>query len=309
MSEAATIKQVEEAIAAVPGWDKTKVTKRPLVGGLLNSNWLVHHAGTDYFLKVFGIGSDSFVDRKLSNEAASRAHAIGITPRVEFFSLEKGAEVIEFLQGYRASTNADFARKDFLSSVIGLYRQLNACERLSVTKDVFAMTDEHIQQGDALGAIRPADFEWLSCQYQRAKAAFVASGLDLVPCHNDPMPGNFMVKMSDQNQIVDMKIIDFEFASNNERAYEIGVFLGEVFVDEETTLELIEQYYGTVRQELVARVWVARAVADMKWGSWAVQQRQMSNWDFDYQKYGIWKYARARKLFDDPRWNDWLRYI
>ncbi|MDF0584924.1 choline kinase family protein [Bradyrhizobium yuanmingense] len=309
MSATATNGQVEEAIAAVPGWDKTEVTKRPLVGGLLNSNWLVRHADTDYFLKVFGVGSDSFVDRKLSNEAASRAHAIGITPRVEFFSLEKGVEVIEFLQGYRASTNADFARKDFLSSVIDLYRQFNACKRLSVTKDVFAMTDEHIEQGDALRAVRPADFGWLSYQYQRAKTAFVASGLDLVPCHNDPMPGNFMVKMSESNQIVDMKIIDFEFASNNERAYEIGVFLGEVFVDEETTLELIEQYYGTVRQELVARVWVARAVADMKWGSWAVQQRQMSSWDFDYQKYGIWKYARARKLFNDPRWNDWLRQI
>lgn len=309
MSVAATIKQVDDAIAAVPGWDAAGVTKHPLVGGLLNSNWLVNHAGTDYFLKVFGVGSENFVNRKLSNEAASMAHAIGIAPRVEFFSLEKGAEVIEFLHGYRASTNADFARKDFLSSVIGLYRQFNACDRLPVTKDVFAMTDEHIEQGDVLGAIRPADFEWLCQQYQRAKAAFAASGVDLAPCHNDPMPGNFMVRMSADDRITDMKLIDFEFASNNERAYEIGVFLGEVFVDEETTLEMIEQYYGSVRQDLVARVWVARAVADMKWGSWAVQQRQMSNWDFDYQKYGIWKYARARKLFDDPRWNDWLRQI
>ncbi|MGE0282006.1 MAG: phosphotransferase [Rhizobiaceae bacterium] len=309
MSAAATTKQVDDAIAAVPGWDTAKVTKRPLVGGLLNSNWLVRHDGADYFLKVFGVGSENFVDRKLSNEAASKAHAIGIAPRVEFFSFDKGAEIIEFLQGYRASTNADFARKDFLASAIDLYRQFNACDRLPVTKDVFAMTDEHIEQGDALGAIRPSDFEWLSYQYRRAKAAFTASGLDLAPCHNDPMPGNFMVEISADDQITDMKLIDFEFASNNERAYEIGVFLGEVFVDEETTLEMIEQYYGTVRQDLIARVWVARAVADMKWGSWAVQQRQMSNWDFDYQKYGIWKYARARKLFDDPRWNNWLRQI
>lgn len=306
---AATLTQVEAAIASVPGWDPAKVRKRPLVGGLLNSNWLVNYDGTDFFLKVFGIGSDKFVDRKLSYDAATKAHAIGIAPRVEYFSVERGAEIIEFLQGYRASTNADFSRKDFLSGVIDLYRQFNACERLSVTKDVFAMTDEHIEQGAALGAIRPADFDNLARQYERAKQAFFASGLDLVPCHNDPMPGNFMVKMDAGDKISDMKLIDFEFASNNERAYEIGVFVGEVFVDEETTLELIEQYYGQVRQDVVARVWVARAVADMKWGSWAVQQRQMSDWDFDYQKYGIWKYARARKLFDDPRWSDWLRQI
>jgi thiamine kinase-like enzyme len=109
--------------------------------------------------------------------------------------------------------------------------------------------------------------------------------------------------------IRDMKLIDFEFASNNERAYEIGAFLGETFTDEATTVEMIERYYGEVRQELVSRVWVARAVSDMKWGSWAVQQRKLSSWDFDYQKYGIWKYARAKTLFNDPRWNDWLRQI
>lgn len=302
-------REVATAISAIPGWDHERVIVRPLTGGLLNSNWLLTYEGVNYFLKIFGKGSENFVDRQLSNVAAVRANALGISPRVELFDPEAGMELFEFLQGYRASTNADFSRKDFLSSVIDLYRQFNACERLSITKDVFAMTDEHIEQGDALGAIRPADFEWLSFQYQRAKAAFIASGIDLVPCHNDPMPGNFMVKMSDRNQIIDMKMIDFEFASNNERAYEIGVFLGEVFVDEETTLELIEQYYGTVRQNLVARVWVARAVADVKWGSWAVQQRKLSSWDFDYQKYGIWKYARARTLFNDPRWNDWLRQI
>ncbi|MFD6319255.1 choline/ethanolamine kinase--aminoglycoside phosphotransferase [Methylorubrum populi] len=309
MSEVATLEQVDDAIASVPGWSKAALSKRPLIGGLLNSNWLVTHAGKEYFLKVFGVGSEQFINRTVSNEAASRANDIGISPRVEFFSVEKGAEVVEFLDGYRASTTADLLRKDFLFAAVALYRKLNSCENLSLTKHVFDMTDEHIDQGQSVQAIRPADFEWLNLQYSRAKEAFLASGLDLVPCHNDPMPGNFMVRMTSNDKIDDMKMIDFEFASNNERAYEIGAFLAEFFVEEPTSLELIEEYYGTARKEIVARVFAARAVADMKWGSWAVQQRRLSSWDFDYQKYGIWKYARARKIFDDPRWNDWLRQV
>ncbi|WP_272003575.1 hypothetical protein [Roseovarius sp. ZX-A-9] len=106
-----------------------------------------------------------------------------------------------------------------------------------------------------------------------------------------------------------MKLTDFAFASTNERAYEIGVFLAEVFTDPATSLEMIERYYSHVRPDPVARVTVARAVADMKWGSWAVQQRKLSQWDFDYQKYGLWKYGRARVMFDDPQWDDWLRAI
>ena len=305
---AATDAQVARAIASVPGWNARSVEARPLVGGLLNSNWLAEVDGTTHFVKVYGVGTDNFINRALSIEAARAAEAMGIGPRVLHFDPAAGIEVTEFLDGYRASTNADFIRRDFQESVIDLYAAFNAGPRLSVTKDVFAMTDEHIEQGAEVGAIRPADFAWLHHQYTKAKQAFCASGLDLVPCHNDPMPGNFMVRL-EQDRISDMKLIDYEFASNNERAYELGVFLGEMFIDPATTYELIERYYGAMRPELFGRVMVARGVADMKWGSWAVQQRQLSSWDFDYQKYGIWKYARARMVFDDPNWDDWLHRL
>lgn len=304
-----TLEQVERAIASVPGWTPETVTLKPLVGGLLNENWMAYHNDKPYFMKVYGIGSDNFVDRDQSFEAAKLAHDLGIGPEVLHYDKASGVEVTEFLEGYRASTNADFARRDFLEHVIDLYAAFNGGAALSSTKTVFDMTDEHMQQGDELGALRPSDYPWLVKQYEKAKAAFMASGLDIVPCHNDPMPGNFMVQMSDGQAITDMKLIDYEFSSNNERAYEIGVFLGEVFVDEANSLELIERYYGELRPDLVARVYVARAVADMKWGSWAVQQRQLSEWDFDYQKYGIWKFARARLVFDDPRWDGWLRQL
>ena len=302
---AASEEQVARAIDAVPGWSRETVKIRPLVGGLLNSNWLAECRGTTHFMKVYGIGSDNFVNRDLSIEAARAAESMGIGPRVLHYDPVVGLEVTEFLTGYRASTNADFVRPDFQAAVIDLYAAFNAAPALSVTKDVFAMTDEHIEQGAEVGAIRPSDFAWLHHQYDKAKRAFFASGLDLVPCHNDPMPGNFMVRLED-DRIADMKLIDYEFASNNERAYELGVFLGEMFLDPATTYALIERYYGEMRPALVARVMVARAVADMKWGSWAVQQRQLSGWDFDYQKYGIWKYNRARMVFNDPNWDDWL---
>lgn len=300
----------KEIVKKIPGYHaQQKIDIQELFGGLSNSNWLLALADQHYFVKIFGAGTEHFIDRKLSNEASLQAYELGISPQIVCYDPEHGAEVTEFLNGYRASVSSDFARPEFLQSAIQIYKKLHSAKTLSKTKTVFDMTDEHIQQGDEIGAIRPNDFGYLMQKYEQAKSAFFASGLDLVACHNDPMPGNFMVKMSDDDQIQSMKLIDFEYASNNERAYEIGVFLSEVFVDEENTLALIESYYGQVREEVVARVYLARAIADMKWGSWAVQQRQLSKWDFDYQKYGIWKYARARKLFNDVRWEKWLKLI
>lgn len=283
-----------------------------LIGGLTNINYRLRLHGLhdrDYFVKIFAAGTAQFIDRGLSYEAAQQAHQLGITPALIFFDPKLGVEVTEFLTDYRPSVSSDFSRSDFLQAAITLYRRLHAAPMLSGTKTVFEMTEAHIQQGDQLGALRPYNFASLMHHYQQAKRAFLASGLDLAPCHNDPMPGNFMVNLDAQDQIQQMQLIDFEYASNNERAYEIGVFLGELFVDEVTSMQLIEQYYGQARNDLLARVNLARAVADMKWGSWALQQRQLSDWDFDYQKYGIWKYARANMLFQDPRWEDWLKAI
>lgn len=300
--------RLDAALRAIPDWSTDLVAVTSLDGGVTNANFLATYQGKMHFLKLYGPGTESFINRSASIAATRQAHAMGISPNLLHFDSETGLEVMEFLTGYRASTNADFARKDFLQAVIDLYSTFHSGPALTETKTVFDMAEEHFVQGRDLGAHYPADFAWLMKQYSKAKAAFIASGLDLVPCHNDPMPGNFMVQMQGDS-IHDMKLIDFEYASNNERAYEIGVFLAEVFADETTSLEMIERYYGAVRADIVARVTVARAIADMKWGAWAVQQRQLQDWDFDYQKYGIWKFARARMMFDDPRWDAWLAAI
>ncbi|HEX2529028.1 MAG TPA: phosphotransferase [Geminicoccus sp.] len=297
---------IEAAIGRVPDWAGRAVRYRMLVGGLSNRNWLITVDGHPrrYFVKVPGPGTEKFIDRGVAHQAAVNAHAMGLAPEVVFFDPSDGLEVHEFLEDYAACTNADFENAAIQEAVIASYRQLNAGPKLRLTKTIFEMIEEHWRDAQALGALLPHDFPWLMSQYEKAKAAFMASGLDLVPCFNDPMPGNFLVCPGKP-----MKLVDFEFASNNERAYELGVFLGEMFFTEERSLELIEAYYGEARQSTVARVWLGRALADIKWGGWAIQNRMLTDWDFDYQKYGDWKLARARSVILDPRWEWWLRSI
>jgi thiamine kinase-like enzyme len=116
------------------------------------------------------------------------------------------------------------------------------------------------------------------------------------------MPGNFLIADAKP-----MKMIDFEFASNNDRAYELALLVTEMFYDEQQTLELIEAYYGSAAWSLIARVHVFGALADIKWGLWGcVNHKLNSAWDYDYHKYGVWKLMRARLKVADPRWPFWL---
>ena len=57
--------------------------------------------GKKHFMKVYGPGTESFINRDGSNDAALQAHEMGIGPTVLHYNKETGLEVIEFLEGYR----------------------------------------------------------------------------------------------------------------------------------------------------------------------------------------------------------------
>jgi thiamine kinase-like enzyme len=301
---------LEHAVGRVAEWRGRTIRYSALIGGLSNQNWFVEVDGHTrrYFVKVPGAGSEMFINRIAANEAARNAHSIGIGPEVVFFDAADGLEISEFLDGYRACTNADFADPAIQTDVLGLYRRMHEGPALGLTKTIFDMIEEHVEQGRELGAHFPPAMPWILHRYRQAKAAFMASGLDLVPCFNDPMPGNFLIP-GDPGAPKPMKLIDYEFASNNERSYELGVLFAEMFFDEQVTLGLVERYCGSVRPDMVARVMLNRALADIKWASWAVVNRKLNSWDFDYQKYGVWKFMRARDVMNDAHWDAWLRAV
>lgn len=299
---------VEECIYRVADWRSREPRYSPVGGGLSNSNWRVRVSGSreQFFMKIPGAGTEAFVDRAAASQAARQAASLGIAPKYVWFDQDTGVEVIEYLTEYRACTNSDLKQTAVLEGIADMYKQLHASPPLGLTKSVFDMIDEHFQQARELGALLPDDVPLMLDEYRAVKRALLSGGLDLVPCHNDPMPGNFLTSPGKE-----MKLIDFEYSSNNERAYDLALIVTEMFYDEDRTLALIESFYGSTRPGIVARVQVCSALADVKWGLWGCIKRQLSkgDWDFDYQKYGLWKLMRARAKMSDPRWGSWVASI
>lgn len=104
-------------------------------------------------------------------------------------------------------------------------------------------------------------------------------------------------------------MVDFKYASNNERTYELALRFGDMFLTDAVERELIEADNGRWTREFDAPVCVLRALADLKWATWAMLQDALSTLDLDFRKYGLWKYLRARNLFHPPDWSTWLRLL
>ncbi len=296
-------RELEAIIARVPPWRGQMLRYEPVQGGISNVNWRIWVGDTDrsFFLKVPGKGTEMFIDRAAAVDASRTAAALGVGPAVHEFLAHEGIEIADFIVDRRACTHADFQDGALCRAALDAYRRLHGAGRLTLTKTVFDMVDEHLAQVRDLGGWLPPDFDHLYARYLQAQSALKASGLDLVPCFNDPMAGNFMVDTAG-----DIMLIDYEYASNNDRCYDLGIWFGEMFFEEARELELIEHYFGKVEPATVARVMLHKALADMKWSLWSMVQQRVSTIPFDFLKYGAWKFLRLRVVFDDARWPSWV---
>lgn len=296
---------IEAVLAEVPAWSGRAARYRPVAGGLSNSNWRVSIDGDrDYFVKLPGRGTEMFIARDAAHEASRRAEACGFGVEVVGFLPERGVEIFAFVDGFRASSNLDFLRGPVRRNAVAALKAFNDSAPLSLTKTIFDQISEHVAQVAAVGGRVPADHLFLMRRVADARSAFLAAGLDLVPCMNDTLAGNFMLDADDR-----VMLVDFEYAANNERAYEVALWFDEMGFEPDVEREMIESYWGRVDPRLEARIAVLKALADLKWATWAMIQEAVSALDFDYYKYGTWKHRRARTLFHHPDWHRWLHRL
>ncbi|MGF9564351.1 phosphotransferase [Neorhizobium sp. BT27B] len=306
MAKSDAERAVETAIVQVQAWKGRRLRYRPVTGGISNTNFRIEVEGDalGYFLKIPGRGTEMFIDRKAAAAASKQAETIGVGPKTFDYLDHMDIEIAEFIDGRRPSTHRDFADPHIRAEAVRVYRRFHEAPALPLTKTVFDMIEEHYAQVRELGGHWPLDHDWLYRSYKQARAALEAAGLDLVPCFNDPMPGNFLV--GDDKSI---KLIDFEYASNNERLYDLAIWSGEMFFSEDIDCEIIEEYFGRYDKGQHARFIVHKALADIKWSTWAMVQNRISTLDFDFYKYGIWKHMRARSIIHDPRWPLFLKAL
>lgn len=278
----------------------------PVSGGISNSNWRVQSvcARRDWFVKIPGNGTEMFIDRVAAMDASRKAAAAGLGPKIYEDLAHQGVEINDFIPDRRPSTHADFGNPANRAAAIVAYRQMHALPALGLTKTVFDMIDEHHVQMAELGSPVPRHAEWIALNTKMARDAMQASGLDLVPSFNDPMPGNFMIGADGS-----IMLIDYEYASMNDRCYDLGIWFGEMFYTPEIEAELIEEYFGRVTPEIVARVTVHKALADVKWAAWSMVQLKVSALDFDFYKYGVWKLMRFQQITSNPAWKEQLRRL
>ncbi len=301
-------KKLLDVIGRVDEWKGLTPAREPVPGGKTNVNWMVTAGGRRYFVKIPGVGTESFIDRKNCHEANRIAQMEGIGPRVFRFFPDTGVEIFDWIPGCTPMTFGDVFDEKKFYRMIDTARKFHTHARISLPlkQTAFDQTRDMLRMSRELGGYIPYEIDRMEWLFRNIEEAVFTAGIDYVPCHNDLWSANF-IWVEERREVY---LIDYEYASMNDACYDLGIWSAVNYFTEAMQMALITRYFGGFDEEKFARMKLYQILQDIKWAMWScVQAVNSPVRTFDYFEWLGTKMARLRGHWNDPRMDYWLNLL
>ena len=236
-----------ELLRGIPGWRDRRASITPNPGGLNNRSFRVETAGKCYVLRVVPELSDACLrDHELELRVQQLASARGLAARIVFADPGSGIMLSEYLPG-RALAASDLADRRTLADLAGLLRRLHRLPRCGVSFEPAAVASAYFA-----GLGDTADPTAERC---RRIVASAPTPTRLRCCHNDVTAENVIRNDG-------LKLIDFEYARDNEPLFDLAGLIGWHNLDDRSAQCLLEHYAGGTSAEEGERLSEQRRLFD-----------------------------------------------
>lgn len=296
--------EIEPYLRKVPGWSDVPFTITPIEIGITNRNYRVQ-IGDDpaetYVVRIPGERTEVLgINRDHEREAAERAAGLGIAPPV-FGPLPGHTTLItRFVAGTQA-TDADFATPSRLASLVAALQRFHGSGPIAGQFPIHRVVESHALDAARYGVEPPPLYEWLHDRSAAIEAAFGASPMPAVPCHNDLLPANVLL---DGDRAI---ILDFEYAGMNDVFFDLGNLSVNCGFDAEGEERLLAFYFGAVTPTHRARLELMKMMSEFREGMWAVVQQGISTLtNIDFVEYANGRLEHCRQLAEAPEFDDLL---
>jgi thiamine kinase-like enzyme len=273
-----------------------------LDGGITNRNYRLRLGGHDYVVRLSGKDTSVLgIDRLAEVEATRAAHALGVAPDVALYLPEHECLVTQFVPA-RAATAEELRRPPLLGQVARALRAFHGGRPLPASFDAFRLGELYRDEALARGGRVPAAFDEAKALADRIEAALTHPEHDPVPCHNDMLTANFLVRPDGG-----VAIVDWEYAGVGDRYFDLGNLSVNNGFDEDDDRRLLEEYWlEPPTERRLAALRLMRIMSDYREATWGVVQGVLSELDFDYAAYADEHFTRLLEAASDPRLERWL---
>lgn len=248
------------------------------LGGLTNRMYRADTEVGPVAVRLPGRGTDAYIDREAELHNARVAARLGLGPVIHHG--RGGAMVSAFIEG-RVLTPADL--RDDPHTRAQVARAL--CVVHGSPEPFLASFDAFVVLAGHRSALTspPDDIDALIERIGRLDPPD-----QLVPCHNDPWPENFLAAGHR------LQLLDWEYSAMGDPAWDLADVIVESRLDPAATEQFLTAYAdGPIDAAVRERVAAMGPVTDLLWGLWALVQEQDGNDAMDFAAYGHRRLRRA----------------
>lgn len=287
---------LRELLPRIPAFAGRRCHVAELSGGLTNRNFRVvtDEGGPGCVVRVFGNEPELPIDRDHEFHNSTAAASAGVGAPVIDYLPEHGMLVVGYIDG--VTLDDDLVRRPGnIARIAASCRRLHQGPRFVGDFDMALVQDQYLTTVRSRGFRLPEGYLENMEAVHRVRAVLDATRGESVPCNNDLLAENFV----DDGEAI--RIIDYEYAGNNDPCFELGNIWSECHLSAGELEELITAYFGRPRPSMVARAQLQGLMSKYGWTLWASIQQATSSIDFDFWTWGMEKYESAVEICSSGR--------
>ncbi len=261
---------------------------RALSGGITNRNFLIEAAGAHDRYVIRLAGNDTHllgISREVEHAATVAAAGVGVGPEVVAFVRPEGYLVTKFIVGGPVTDEA-VHQPATIRRVADSIRRFHDGPAIPGLFIPFRIVEAYRALAMARGVSIPGAYADATAVARRIEGAFVASPVEIRPCHNDLLNANFI---DDGDRI---RILDWEYAGLGDPFFDLGNFSVNHGLTPAEDAILLEAYEGSARPARLARIYLMRIMSDFREAMWGVLQQGISSLDVDFVAYAAEHFER-----------------
>lgn len=221
------------------------------LGGFTNDNFKITLDCKNYVLRIPGIGSEAFVDRK-AEQAITSILPQDVSVETHFFN--DSIKLTTFLEGYTDMINAEFDTA-FFHAFCKTLKKMHTLNLKDFPSFKSVSLKDEITKYESL-----AKKSLISKEQRNSIIAYIEifEKDTQVLCHRDLLQGNIMYNG------VEVRLVDFEYSGFSSKYWDIANFICESNISEPKRYEFIE-IYGNLEDTKVRQM---QLLVHYIWGLW-----------------------------------------
>ena len=268
---------IEANIKSLKIW-KNDILIEPIDGGLTNQNFLVTDGEKKYFARIGKDIEEHLIFRTNEISASKAASLAGIAPKLIFTS--DGIIIFEYIKSI--TYNSELVTQN-LDKIIKLIKNIHDDIPNFISGDpplfwVFHVVKNYVnflKNNDSPYENLLNELVDKSSQLNK-----LASPYDIVFCHNDFLPANFIENDSK------IWVVDWEYAGFNTPLFDLGGLASNNNFTDEQEIYLLENYnQKKVDDEYLAKYFAIKCASLLREAMWSMVSEITSKIDFDYKEY------------------------